>query len=502
MSRVLPGNPSLEHLKKEAKVLLRAALHGDKAALERFQTVGRFSAAEAPALADAQHLLAREYGFSNWSLLKAAVVARAGGADPMTAFAEAIRDNDTAAAAAVLARHATLGARLSEAIPGGPFGGIAITMAASAGNRELMDLLLSAGANIDARTHWWAGGFSALDVSDRQTARFLLDRGAALTAVAAARLGMLDELQQLLDDDPARVAERGGDGQMPLHTAANVEIARLLLDRGANIDALDVDHESTPAMYHVRERTDVTRFLMSRGCMTDILMATAVGDADLVRSYLDRDPSSVRTVVSETFFPKLNPRAGGTIYNWTLGRNKSTHVVARDFGHPDIFNLLMTRTPDVLALAAAAETGEEHLVHQLLGRRPDLPSMLGDDEKLKLVTSAEANDRRAVNLMLSSGWPADARNASQTTALHWAGLHGNAQMVGDLLRHGAPVNAVDSTFNGTPLGWTLHGSLNGWFRRSGDYPLSAKMLLEAGAAIPSDPVASPEVLSVLAGRQK
>jgi uncharacterized membrane-anchored protein len=60
MSRVLPGNPSLEHLKKEAKVLLRAALHGDKAALERFQTVGRFSAAEAPALADAQHLLARE----------------------------------------------------------------------------------------------------------------------------------------------------------------------------------------------------------------------------------------------------------------------------------------------------------------------------------------------------------------------------------------------------------------------------------------------------------
>ena len=78
MSRVLPDSPNLEHLKKEAKSVLRDALHGDTAALERFRRIGSFSAANPATLADAQHLLAKEYGFENWSSLKAAVVARIG----------------------------------------------------------------------------------------------------------------------------------------------------------------------------------------------------------------------------------------------------------------------------------------------------------------------------------------------------------------------------------------------------------------------------------------
>ena len=42
------------------------------------------------------------------------------------------------------------------------------------------------------------------------------------------------------------------------------------------IDARDIDHESTPAQYAVRERPDVARYLASRGCWTDILMAAAL----------------------------------------------------------------------------------------------------------------------------------------------------------------------------------------------------------------------------------
>ncbi len=71
------------------------------------------------------------------------------------------------------------------------------------------------------------------------------------------------------------VHARGGDGQTPLHFASTVEIAEFLLAHGADMDALDVDHESTPAQYmlrveHVRhyprDRQDVARYLVSRGC--------------------------------------------------------------------------------------------------------------------------------------------------------------------------------------------------------------------------------------------
>ena len=76
----------------------------------------------------------------------------------------------------------------------------------------------------------------------------------------------------------------------PLHVAPTTGVAEYLLEHGADIDARDVDHESTPAQYMLDDRQDVARYLISRGCQTDILMATALGDLDLVRKHLDADP--------------------------------------------------------------------------------------------------------------------------------------------------------------------------------------------------------------------
>ena len=137
------------------------------------------------------------------------------------------------------------------------------------------------------------------------------------------------------------VHARGGDGQTPLHFASTVEVAEFLLANGAEIDALDVDHESTPAQYmmrvdqkrhYPRDRQDVARYLVSRGCKTDILMAAALGDVDLVRQHLDRDPGCIRMSVSDEWFPRQHPKAAQTIYLWTLGAHRTAHTVAREFG--------------------------------------------------------------------------------------------------------------------------------------------------------------------------
>ena len=100
----------------------------------------------------------------------------------------------------------------------------------------------------------------------------------------------------------------------------------------------------------VRDRQDVARFLVAQGCTTDILMAAALGDLELVRAHLDSDPAAISTRVSETYFPKQNPRSGGTTYIWTLGANKTAHMSAREFGHEEIFRFLMDRSPPELLL--------------------------------------------------------------------------------------------------------------------------------------------------------
>ena len=112
---------------------------------------------------------------------------------------------------------------------------------------ELVDLLLDAGADIDQRSRWWAGGFGVLDRDDSPLIDHLVARGATVDAYAAARHGWMDRLRALVAADPTAACTPRGDGQTPLHVAASVEVADTLLAHGAAIDALDVDHESTPA---------------------------------------------------------------------------------------------------------------------------------------------------------------------------------------------------------------------------------------------------------------
>ncbi len=75
----LPAHPSLEQLRKQAKELLRDFRDGESLAVNRFVgVIPRLSdpgQAEGVTLADAQFVLAREYGFENWATLVRQVTA-------------------------------------------------------------------------------------------------------------------------------------------------------------------------------------------------------------------------------------------------------------------------------------------------------------------------------------------------------------------------------------------------------------------------------------------
>jgi len=480
MSRSLPEHPSLDFLKQQAKELLAAARAGDTFALERLRAWAGVSAGAAAKLADAQRATAREYGFPSWTKLKGHVESQRLAEDPVAAFVEAVKQDEVAEARRLLARPA-VAERINESLPGFPFGGTALIAAVNQRSRALVDLLLAHGADINQKSRWWAGGFGVLDQDDNPLAAYLIERGATVDAYAAARLGSLERLRALVAADPAAVHQRGGDGQTPLHVAATVEIAAFLLDHGADVDARDVDHESTPAQYLIRRRQDVVRYLIARGARTDILMAAALGDLAMVRAFLDADPDAIRTAVTREDFPMKNPEAGGSIYIWTLGKNKTAHLVAREFGHEDVFRLLMERTPDTLKLALACELGDADAFAALRAARPDLAGSLSDAERSKLVDAAEGNNTRALRLMLEAGWPTDARGSNQATALHWAAWHGNVEAVRELLAHGAAVDAEEGAYHNRPLGWAIHGSTHSWHRQTGDYDGVRDALLAAGA---------------------
>jgi hypothetical protein len=246
-----------------------------------------------------------------------------------------------------------------------------------------------------------------------------------------------------------------------------------------------------------RDRQEVARYLVERGCRTDLLLASALGNLELVRKHLDDDPNCVRMNVSEEYFPKENPRSGGTIYIWTLGANKSAHAVAREFGHEQVLSLLLERSLDDLRLAVACELGDKAGVERILAGHPELVPSLPAGETHKIANAARDNNIQAVRLMLRAGWPVDAVGQHGATPLHWAAFHGNAEMAELILQRHPPLEVKDADFKSTPLGWAIHGSEHGWHSQTGNYPATVEALLRAGAKAPAEPAGSQSVRQIL-----
>jgi ankyrin repeat protein len=404
---------------------------------------------------------------------------RSSATDPIEELKQAFRSDNSIVVRQLLDRHPEFKTRINEPI--GPFDSPAIVNARSP---EMIDVLLAAGADLNARSSWWAGGFGLLHGASRDLAAYAIKRGAFVDIHAAARLGMLDRVRELIASDAQLVHARGGDGQTPLHFASTVDIAAYLLDQGAGMDARDVDHESTPAQYMIDDRQDIARYLIERGCKTDLLMAAALGDMDLVRRHLDADPTSIRMRVSEEFFPMISPKAGGTIYQWKLGWYLSAHRVARKFGHDAVYKLLMDRSPDEVKLIEACWLDDEATLQALGADRPELARKLLAADQRQVAHAARNNETGVVRAMLKAGLPVDARGQHDATVLHWAAFHGNAEMVNAILPFGPPLEATDGEFKGTPLGWAIHGSEHGWCGQTGDYAGTVELLIRAGARLP------------------
>jgi ankyrin repeat protein len=496
MSRQLPAHPRLDELEREARDLLEAHADGERPAIDRVRTSHpRFSARTDARLTlrGAQAVIAREYGFASWPKLQAHVESLLQRpVDPARSLMNAIRSDDVALTRQLLDGDPTLRARINDPI--GPFDSPPLS---SARSRAMMDALLAAGADLNGKSLWWAGGFGFTHIAPPELAEYAIELGAFVDIHAAARLGRLDRVRELVEQDPQLVHTRGGDGETPLHFAKTVEVASYLLDHGAEIDARDIDHESTPAQYMLDHRPEVARYLVERGCKIDILLASAVGAVDRVCEILDADPDCIKVRASSQFFPMVNPKAGGNIYFWTLGPNASPYQAAAKFGHADVLRLLLERSPAPAQLVAACWLHDEASVIAALEQDPGLPACLSPDERAEIAHAARNNDTEAVRLMLRAGIPADARGQHRGTPLHWAAYHGNFAMAEAVLALGPPLEDAENDFRSTPLGWATHGSEHGWYHTTGNYPAVVDALLVAGARLPENLSGTEAVREVL-----
>jgi ankyrin repeat protein len=475
-SRPFPSDPSLEFDRKQAKQLLAMLRAADPDAARRFAGHHPHFDPKMPhsmQLSDAQLVVAREYGLPSWRALVEKIESI-----ELDNFKQAMRAKDVARTRRLLRRSESLRARIND--PMFDFGRRAVHVASS--DPALMDVLLEFGADINRRSDWENGPYTVLDDCPPDAARQLIARGATLTAHAAARLGWIDELRRLLDDDRSLVHEKGGDGQRPLHFARTPQIVDLLLERGAEIDARCVDHHSTAAQYALVERPDVCRRLLERGATPDIFMPARLGDPDLARHLIESDRSCLAARVNTAGYPPVVPF---NIYCWTLGWGLSPHEVALRFGHREMYELFVAESPADVRLLEACSRADEAAARATLAEHPGLVQRLRPQDQSLLPFSMFHGRVESVRLMLSLGFDPMARGTDDGTLLHMACWHGNEDITSLLLRDHRDrieLDDRDATHDGTPLGWAVHGSLNSPHKHQGRYAAVVRMLLEAGAA--------------------
>jgi ankyrin repeat protein len=222
-----------------------------------------------------------------------------------------------------------------------------------------------------------------------------------LEFLEAVKRGDLERVSALVEADPKRVRVAGEHGKTGLHWAAEldrIEIARVLVDAGADIEARTTWGASPLEWASTMGGTRVAELLLERGArgMT-LIVAAGLGKQ-----------AEVEAIVES-------------------GTDLASHH-RRD----------------------APRTPNDHWPE-------DSAHIRGDTLSDALYAAARNGQTQVVEYLAERGANVDAKGVFGATGLHWAAINGHAGTVELLISRGAELELKDERFNATAEEWAREG---------------------------------------------
>ncbi|XP_053885249.1 ankyrin-2 isoform X50 [Malaclemys terrapin pileata] len=330
-------------------------------------------------------------------------------------------------------------------------GNTALHIASLAGQAEVVKVLVKEGANINAQSQ---NGFTPLYMAAQENhidvVKYLLENGAnQSTATEDGFTPLAVALQQGHNQAVAVLLENDTKGKVrlpALHIAArkdDTKSAALLLqnDHNADVQSKMMVNRTTESGFtplHIAAHygnVNVATLLLNRGAAVDFTARNGI------------TPLHVASKRGNTNMVKLLLDRGGQIDAKTRDGLTPLHCAARS-GHDQVVELLLERGAPLLArtknglspLHMAAQGDHVECVKHLLQHKAPV-----DDVTLDYLTAlhvaAHCGHYRVTKLLLDKRANPNARALRGETALHMAARAGQVEVVRCLLRNGALVDA-------------------------------------------------------------
>ncbi len=333
----------------------------------------------------------------------------------------------------------------------------------------------------------------------------------------ASAVGNVDAVRRFLDDDPTLVERRGGPfdwepllfacySRLNLPEYSTLEVARLLLDRGASPNAHFMwggqyrftaltgafgHGEAGPANQPEHPAGEVlARLLLDAGaCAND-------SQALYNRMFADQDSLCLKLLlqyglnashrcnwrIEEGGFLRDNPQQtlqyqlSWAVRNYQLDRARllveqgaelstpagqpSFYEMAKQAGEPALAEFLVQHGAErvpvaaLTQLACAGLSGDGAAVDALLADEPKLLNRLQAAQPELLHRAAASNRLEAVRILAERG--ADLNLGTFNSPLHEAAWNGHVEMVRLLIELGADLHRRDDAHAATPLQWAAY----------------------------------------------
>ena len=325
----------------------------------------------------------------------------------------------------------------------------ALMFAADNGHEEVCELLLSRGAEIDAKNgEGWTALMFAVERGHEEVCKLLLSKGAEVDAkndngARALILGAFNnhkEICKLLLDTKARANAQDNNGITALILAAKngyKEVCELLLDKGAIVNIADNDGMRALILAAEDGHRELCELLLERGAEVNAA---------------DNDGSTALMIAAQNGHKEICELLieKGAEVNVADKYEGAALIFAVERGHEEVCELLLTRgakanttnTRGTQALILAAMHGYGKVCEMLLERGAEIEA--ANEFGLRALMMAANNGHREVyNLLIEKGAEVNAADNDGSTVLIFAARNGHKEICELLLKRGAEVNVAD-----------------------------------------------------------